>query len=758
MANPLTMRIIAKAELTALDDVINKLKGISAQSKATAKEAKGLEGGMDNLVEGLKKYANQAVAKKQGGLFGDSTRELSGLMSIFKTARRFTGVFGLISAPILLAQKNLIALDSALKPLNASLSQIGATSQVETSKLLGFITKLTSGTSTSIVEGVAALTVFVNKTKSTVDIEQTLSAAHVLVTATGMKFADATGAITNALDGDTAALANLTGKTKAQVYELVKSGQLVKTIQKDFKEASEKAQSGSWEFWKKAGAEASKILTASGGNLWAMLSRQDLEIQQQIGQTLKSVITFKKALQDLATTKISFATLDDFKINIAKTEGLLNQAKTVISSGLGTPADIGRASKVIPLLNERLRILQEQKKLQQELSLPERYQLTTTAAIVGLQADLYAEQNRSLATLDESNASLEEQKKIRGKIAEAQYAQIHAEAILGARQQAIAQSHELTPEQRISWATKELQKRNEIGEAAYKIEASKNIKILNDDAKLQRARLDLKKFYLQNQLRQYSSGYTGENKMREENNFTEKEVQFAIEAAKRKGLALLAEGRMTATEAETNEKELQLELTKIRQDEENTRSQETKDRMGRLEENQQARVLVLVNKIAKGSVSWTEEKELDDYKKISDEKLQVAKETDDALNKYFGEEVRITAERTRVPGEFVGPMQDMVKKARTTAANSKDFEELSNEFKNIFTPDEQATLDKLTALNAKLQGQANAQPVIIPVDFKIVGNMNGVIQTLITEFIRKLINGSVATTIGQGVEQGGSES
>ena len=761
MASPLILRIAVKSDDAPLDATNQKLRAFQGEVTKASITAQGSKEQIKQFVEQVKKMGDESTktGTSMTDMLGKTSKEIRGLVMDFILFRRAATIFGIISAPILLAQKGLIELDAKIKPLNASLAQLGTTSQIQSTQLINFIRTLTAGTSTSIAEGVGALTVFVNKTKSTIDIEKTLAAAHTLAMATGMKFADATSAITDALNGDATALSNVTLKTKEQINELARSGQLAKVIQDSYKDAAQTAQSGAFEFWKKVGSDFSKAFTqTSGFNPLLAFSRSALQGQQEIAQVLKSVVTFKQTLQDLASAKINFSSIDDLRITIGKLNGAIEQAKVVISTGLATPSQIGAATRFISIAQEQIKILQQQKMLEQQLSSPERERLKTQALLAGLQADLFSEQNRSLATINESNESLAKQKSIRADILKAQLDQIHAESISQARQ-ILSQGKGITPEQQLAIATQEIQKKNQAVEASYKLEADNNLKILDSDTKLQHARLDLQKFYLENRIRQYS-GTTAEQAYRVENQFVEKEVQFAIDAAKREAMQLLSEHRLTASEETRIETELQLKLSQIRKDAEDNREKETQARLGRLSQPQQDRVKQLVSQFAKngGTGLWTEKAELDKYKKISDEKVEIAKNEEAALVKYFGEETRVAKDRASIPGDVIGQLQDMVKKARSAAAGSKDLEKLSDEFKSAFTPDEKAALAQISSLRDSAEALMGKKPIKVPVEFTTVVDINSVVRRIVDEVQRQLINGNAASVYKEGAEQGGSES
>lgn len=757
MASPLILRIAVQSDTAPLDATNQKLRSFQDELRKAATAANLSKDKLKVLSQGLKEVQDAFDKTDKGG--GKSTENLSkdirGLVQQFIIFRRVATIFSIFAAPILLAEKSLVALDAVLKPLNASLAQIGTTSRSESAALVGFVEKLTAGTSTSLKDGIVSLTAYVNKTKSTVDVEKNLAAAHTLALATGMKLPDATNAITDALNGESAALAQVTLKSKEQINSLVRNGQLADVITKNYKDAADAAQTGSFEFWKKVGKGATDATTSFASHVFG---RDALLQQQQLLESINSVGNFKKAMQDLGESKISFTTLDDFRTAIGKVESALSAASKVVASGVGTTEQVHQAQALIPVYNKIITLLQQQQQIEMQLPATERYRLSTTALVVGLQADLFAEQNRSLTTINESNDSLEKQKSIRAELVRAQEAQIHAESIQQVRQ-ITSQGKGITEEQKLSIATQEAAKLNQLHEAAYKNENEINLKVLDSDNKLQKARLDLQKFYLENRLRQYS-GTTAEQAYRVENQFVEKEAQFAIEASKREAMQLLSDHRLTATEEARIETELQLKLTQIRQSAEDTRAKETQARLGRLSQPEQARVTQLVSQLDKngGRGLWTDQAELEKYKKISDEKVAVAKSEQEALVRYFGEETRVTAEKATIPGDVIGTLQEMVKKMRVAAKGGEDIKALTDEFTKAFTPDEKELLTKYDALLNGLQAHADQKKVKIGLDVESHVDISAVASRIVTEVQRQLMGVKAASVYKEGVEQGGSES
>jgi hypothetical protein len=755
MATPLALRIVVKSDDAPLTATNQKLREFQTEMRKATIEAKGSKEDIQRFVESVRKMGQETP--KAGNAFqqalGGIDKQIKPLMSQFKLLRRELGFVGLIATPFILATKSIIETNQQLIPLRTTLEQLGKASQGETARFLGFIQTLTLGTTTSVNDGISALSAYISKTKSTADAEKVLSAAMTLHLATGIKLPEATAAITDALQGETAALANLTLKTQEEISTLAKSGELPAKIQSSYTGAAQKAQSGMFNLGKRMAVTMWRgWIAATPLNSFATKKVDDGST------TIFGIKNLKKTIEALSNTKLSFNSLTDLRIQLGRVDQAIAETKTQLKNFWASAEQKQKISKALPALEAQAASIRNQIKSQQQLASTERNRLSTETGILASQAQLFFEQNRSLKTVNESNASLDKQKAIRKEILAAQLEQIHAEALLQARQ-ILSAGKGITPEQTASIAIKEIQKRNQAIDESYQKEAHIAIKIKDSDTKLQSARLELQKFYLQNRLKMYSGQYSYEQIARIENQFVEKKVQFAIDAAKREAAELLSVGRLTATEKERIETELQLKLTTIRQDAENARSQETKTRLGRLTEAEQARVTMLAKQLAKDDRSSTAKAELEFYKKKSDEKLKVAKETDDALNKYFGEEVRVRAEKTTVPGDVTGQLQGMAKERISISDYYKpDLAKLKQEFASALTPDEKSTQESVTRYASDVQAVLNANPVKLPVSLEPTIDIARFAAKLVTEFQRKLTMGAIAAFVGKGAEQGGSES
>ena len=758
MASPLILRIAVKSDDAPLDATNQKLRAFQGEISKASITAQGSKEEIKRFVEQVRKIGQETPSAGQSAVksFEQILKQVRPLFTQIFLLRRAIGIGALLAVPFTLAAKSIIEVNQHLIPLRTSLEQLGQASQGETTRFLNFINKLTFGTTTSVSEGISALNVYIDKTKSTANAENVLSAAHTLAIAKGMKLAETTAAIANALNGDTTALANLTLKTKEEISNLVKSGELTKTIQKNFSGAADEAQSGIFTTFKRLG------VTMWRGMIAGSIGQADTFVKtiKDLTSETKGFEGFRKTLETLGNTKTSFSSLDAMRVSLGRINEAIAEAKAQLKNPFITPEQRESVAKLLPILQGQYAVIQEQLKSEVQLGSAERNRLKTEASVLGLQAQLYIEQNRALKTIDESNQSLERQKMIRKELLNAQLEQIHAESLAEARQ-ILAQEHGITPEQTANIAAKEAERKNQAIEASYKIETDANFKILDSDTKLQKARVELQKFYLQNKLRQYS-GATAEQIFRVENQFVEREVQFAIQASKREAQQLLSDHRLTASEKARIETELQLKITQIRQEAENTREKETEARLGQLSKAQQARVKELVNKFDKsgGIGLWTEKAELEKYKKVSDEKINTAKKEQEALVKYFGEETKVAPEKATVPGGFFGEVENMVKKQRVTIDEyyHTGLAKLKEELQTALTPDEKETVSKAQKFINDTQAVINKTPVKVPVHFESAIDITSFVAKFIAELQRKLSNANVASIMGAGAEQGGSES
>jgi hypothetical protein len=758
MASPLILRIAVKSDDAPLDATNQKLRAFQGEMQKATVTAQGSKEEIKKFTEQIKKIGQETPTAGQSAVksFEGILKQVRPLFTQIFLLRRAMGIGALLAVPFTLAAKSIIDVNQKLIPLRTSLEQLGQASQGETTRFLNFINNLTFGTTTSVGEGIAALSVYIDKTKSTANAENVLSAAHTLAIAKGMKLAETTAAIASALNGDTTALANMTLKTKEEISNLVKSGELTKTIQKNFSTAANEAQSGIFNTFKRLG------VTMWRGMVAGSIGQVDTFVKtiKEATNETKGFENFRKTLETLGNTKISFNSLDALRVSLGRINQAVAETKAQLKNPFVTGEQKDSLAKLLPILQGQYTVVQDQLKSEMQLASSERNRLKTEAAVLGLQAQLFVEQNRALKTVDESNESLERQKMIRKEILDAQLEQIHAESLAEARQ-ILTQEHGITPEQTASIAAKETERKNQAVEASYKLESATNLKILDSDTKLQRARVDLQKFYLQNKLRQYS-GVTAEQTYRIENQFVEKEVQFAIEAAKREAQQLLSEHRLTASEEARIETELQLKLTQLRKEAEDTRGKETQTRLERLTTTQQARVRELVSKFSQsgGIGLFTEKDELEKYKKMSDEKVDIAKKQQEALVRYFGEETKISAEKTSVPGGLVGDLQNMVKNQRVTIDEyyHTGLAKLKTELQTALTPDEKETMSKTQKFITDTQTVLNKTPLKVPVNFESIIDISSFVAKFILEVQRRMSSANVAAIMGQGAEQGGSES
>ena len=462
MATPLTLKIVAQVEDAALDATNQKLNQFNANVQKATVTATGSKEEVKKFIEGIKQIGQESKKSGASGVnsFGSLLQQVRHLHSEFLVFRHIFVIGGLIAAPLIIAAKSAIDLNNSLKPVTASLTQLGNAGKTEANNFAEFIKNITAGTSTTLKEGIDALNTFITKTKGTIGAEEALIAAHTLATARGIKFADSITAIADALNGDAAALSNLTLKTKEEINELVRSGQLTKTIQENFKESAESAQSGTFEFWKRVGVSAVKGLTA-GFNLISgatALKEQQEKVEQQLAPT-----RFKKTLEDLAKTKINFSSLEDLRIALARVNEAVEEGRRLTANPLITRESVSNVVKTLIQLDHQKKILQDQYTLALQLSAVTREKLKIENEVLSVQDRITLQQNREGLGIDTTNESLDKQFILRKQLFEVQLKQIHAESVAQA-EQIRATEKGVTPEQAENLARKEIEQTRKLRE------------------------------------------------------------------------------------------------------------------------------------------------------------------------------------------------------------------------------------------------------------------------------------------------------
>jgi hypothetical protein len=761
MASPLAMRIVIKTDTASLDATNQKLRTLKGEMQTATITAKGSKEDIQRLADAVKKLGQEIPVSGKGmsGAFENLSESIKPLMSTFKTLRRELAFATIIATPFILAAKHVIDLNQQIIPLRTTIEQLGQASQAETTRFVGFIKTLTFGTTTSVREGIEALSTYIEMTKGTANAEGVLSAAQTLRIAKGIKLVEATKAITQALQGDTTALANLTLKTKEEISNLAKSGDLAKTIQSNFSNAADKAQSGVVNSFKRLVTTAWRFTMESTAFAHADRMFKAVEDATTARGGFKAL---KKSLNELASTKVSFNSIDDLRTQLGRVNQRLTETRTQLRSAFTLPQQKEALLKIFPQLKEYARSLEKQTQLQQQLASVDRNKLQTQSELLAGQNELFVEQNRSFKTINESNDSLEIQKQIRQENLDAELKLIEAES-LSQRKQILAGNKGITPEEDRAITEQERQKKNNARAIAYKIDKEESLRVLDSDTKLNRARLELQKFYLQNKLKQYS-GASWDQIQRVEGSFVNKEVAFAIEAAKREALEITKIRRLTSADIERIEKETLLKTTSIRKTQEESLDKATQERLGNLTEEEQFRVREIAQMWDKDprSGGWTAQREMEGFKKQADERAETADRDAKAVTKWFGPDVtRQEAEKTGPSAELAGFLQAQAKTQIVPIVNTfkEEIAKINGVWKEALTPDEKTVKDSAEKFGATLQETFNGMNVKIPVGIRATDvDMDALVNAFNATLQQKLSGASAVAYVGQGAEQGGSKS
>lgn len=741
MASPLAFRITMQVDDSQLQKGTQSLRGFKNEAVKANVELSGSKKQVDEFIKALKKFGEEAHSsgKKANSVFGINHRELKSISSEFLVFRRLAGLSLLIAAPFVLAAKEIIKTDNELKQLNTSLTGLGNNVGVQGESFLGFIKNLTFLSSTTISEGVEALNTYISKTKDTTNAQAALSAAQVLSQASGKKLSDVTSAIADALNGDATALSNLTLKTKEEISSLVQSGQLTKKIQDDFKQAADQAKGGAFEAYKILGVAAQKGLVASLENIsFDKERRQQVYIQNLVG----GIDNIKKSFKDLNSSTINFSSLDSLRIQAGKIANLVGELQSVASSPLVSAEAKQAYISLIPKLSEQHDLLQKLINDEQQLSSPERNRLEAETKLLELQ-----------------NKQLFDKKDLSAAILSAQIQQANAQAISEHRS-IIEKSKGLgeTPEQAASIEAKRQQ-------GILKAIQDNNIKILKEEELLDKSRLTLQEFYLKNRFRQYS-GITEEQAEIAENRLVQKEIEIAVEGARREREQLVSEHKLTSNEEERIENDLQLKVQQIRKSAEDSRAKEAQDRLKNLTESENEQVKSLVNSLKESQKSGQDIrgtlafKELGEFKKISDARKKDAQDTQDIITEIFAEPVQ------RKAGQPEGQVFDFINNLDKGAVESVGrLKSALNDIVNqpsLLTPKEKDIANQVNKAKDEIdrafkENPPNAQVKITP-DKDSLKEFTDTISEALDRVIPGKLAARVAIAVTQGPEQGGSNS
>jgi len=750
MSTPLAFRITMQVDDAGLQKATQNLRGFKNEATTANVELKGTAQQVQQAIGHMKSFGQESVksGRQAHTTFGVTHTELRHLSSEFLVFRRLFALGALFLSPIILAGKQFIELQNAMQGVTSSLTLLGKSGVEESARYLEFVKSFTFGTAITATEGAQALGVVIDQLRGTANAENILSAARNLAIGRGIKLVEATKAITEALNGNGEALSKLTLKSKGEINELVQSGQLVKTVEKDSAEAAAVGAKTMTNFFK---SQYNMTLGSVTGFISRITGFTTLKQQEDLTSILNIAGTVKKSLIALGNTPPSFKSLDDMRIRAGKLKEAIDEINVALAQSTVTPTEKKAFISKKPALEEEYDVLQKQVLVEQQQLSVERERATAEAEIAKLQTLQFFKENANYNIIQSANDVLNDRRDILKKIADAQIAE--ATAVANAEKAKLDIEGKRTPEAEAQIAFKQVQAIAKARETQFKGEQEARVKSLKAEEDLQKSKVTLQEFYLKNGLRIYE-GISEAETLRIEDNIAQKRVAIIIAEAKREAEEKLAQGRLTAEEEVAIENNKQVEIDKVYEEGLARRKSVEEAHIKFLTSKELIQVKTLLGvggKKAKGLEAEHILKNIEEAKKLIEARKAQKEAEEKALLSTFGGEKPL-----REPGRYSEELRSAVHGIATAPrAELKDVQEAN---KKAFVEQTKGTIDLFySGIKNSLAKDPIIAPVKLVVDSTSLADIRAAVENATSISVRNLANKrNVEETLR--LEQGGTHS